>query len=137
MASIILNEIRKFVGLNFETIPIFQEAFNQNANQKIAEVGDCVLNLVVKEKAYKKPGSTSESINDAQKIEASKRRNQEMLNKDPEFTEFLKKMGCTSPIGNIGLDRADTFIEAVIGAVFLETNYDKAKKFTNKILELN
>lgn len=137
MTSIILTELKMIIGLNFAAIPVFQEAFCQDTNQKLAEVGDCVLNLIVKEKAYNKTGSTSKSITDAQQVEASKRRNQELLNKDMEFTEFLKNRGCTSPVGKIGLDRADTFVEAVIGAVFLETNYDKAKEFTKKILELN
>jgi len=136
MTSIILDEICRLFGPDFKTDPIFQEAFDQNANQRLAEIGDCVLNLIVKEKEYRCSDSTSQSINDAQQRYATKNRNQRILNSDLDFTEFLVAKGCTSPVGHIGLDRADAFMEAIIGALFLERNYDTAKKFTIKILEL-
>jgi hypothetical protein len=38
-----------------------------------------------------------------------------------EFTRFLiDNYNCNSPVGKIGLERSDAFIEAIIGAIFLE-----------------
>jgi dsRNA-specific ribonuclease len=53
---------------------------------------------------------------------------QGILNQDKGFTQYLiKEHGCTSPAGKIGLERADDFMEAIIGAVFLTNGYKTSK----------
>ena len=50
-----------------------------------------------------------------------KKMNQITLNHDREFTKFLVENDFTrSQIGGIGLEKADRFYEAVIGAIFVE-----------------
>jgi dsRNA-specific ribonuclease len=135
MTSIFIDELTSIFGKDLENHPILKTAFDIKTNQSIAEIGDCVLNLVIKELAFYKSNSTPESITKAQQDYANKYRNQEFLNKDVEFTRLLVRK-CQSPVGNIGLKRSDTFVEAIIGAVFISNDYETTKTFVKKTLEL-
>ena len=69
---------------------------------------------------------------------AVKKANQKTLNQDIEFTKYLIENGFTkSPVGGIGLDKADRFFEAIIGAVYVEFGYDEAEKFVFTLLKTN
>jgi len=102
----------------------------------MALIGDSVLNLVVKLDKYKESSSSPGDIDDARKDLARKNVMQAILNNDVAFTKYLiKEHKCTSPVGNIGLQRADDFMEAIIGAIFLTKGYKSSKKYVLKILK--
>ena len=57
-------------------------------------------------------------------------------NNDILFTQYLRKNhDCSSPVGKIGLKRADDFMEALIGAIFITKGYKESKKYVLKILQ--
>lgn len=57
-------------------------AFNQDGNKCLAEVGDSVLDLVIKMVEYCRPGATPESIDKARQRYRSKKSLQIVLNRE-------------------------------------------------------
>lgn len=73
-------------------------------------------------------------MDDARQRYASNRRNREILNKDKEFTRYLiTKHKCTSPPGKISLQRSDTYMEAIIGAIYRQKGLEETRKYVMKI----
>lgn len=105
MNSYILSYLHEIFGENLLN-PDLQVAFSQGNNRRLALIGDSVLNLVVKLDKYKESNSSPRDIDDARKDLARKNVMQAILNNDVTFTKYLKEEHeCTSPIGNIGLQR--------------------------------
>ncbi len=137
--SIFLTMFQHLFGEDFIENPSLREAFTQNkdVNRPIAIIGDSFLNLVVNKTAYWKL-KDSEYMDCMRKRFAEKKVNQKTLNRDREFTKFLVGHEFTkSPIGGIGLEKADRFFEAVIGATYVELGCAKAEKFVMTLLKMN
>lgn len=135
MNSFILEYLHEVYGDKLLN-PQMKIAFTQGKNKRLALIGDSILNLVVKLQEFEDPDSTTGTIDDARQLQANKKIMQGILNKDTAFTKYLiKEHGCTSPAGKIGLERADDFMEAIIGAIFLKKGYKTSKKYVLKILE--
>ena len=135
MTSIFLENIQRYFGEEFTSDPFVKEALTKTFgnNLPLAEVGDCVLSLVVKNLAYQKKGDTK-FLNDMVEKYAKNTKNQEYLNSDIEFSNFLCDNYTGSPVGNIGKDIADAFYEALIGAVFIQHGFKAAQKYVINIL---
>ena len=135
MNSFILDYLHVIFGENM-LCPQIKIAFSQGKNKRLALIGDSILNLVVKLREYEDKKSTAESIDDARQSQANKKIMQGILNKDIPFTQYLRQNHCcTSPAGKIGLERADDFMEAIIGAIFLAKGYRASNNYVLKILE--
>jgi dsRNA-specific ribonuclease len=135
MNSFILEYLREIFGIELDN-PDLQIALTQDKNKRLALIGDSVLNLVVKLREYEKPNTTAGTIDKARQLLANKKILQKILNQDKSFTEFLKKeYGCTSPVGKIGLERADDFMEAIIGTIFLTKGFEMSQRYVNQILK--
>lgn len=136
MGSRFLSNLIEVFGLGFNDNPRIREALTQDEdlNRSLAIIGDSVLNLVVNNIAYhhdKEP----EAMDLLRKQLAGKKANQRCLNRDVEFTRYLVGNGFTrSPIGGIGLEKADRFFEAIIGAVYLEHDFGVAEEFVINII---
>ena len=112
-------------------------AFNQNGNRELAGVGDSILDLVLKEHAYKNPEATPETIDDIRQTLANHYIMKDIVTSDIPFQKFLKeKHMCTSPVGNFGKERCDAFMEATIAAIYYDKDYETTKKFIMKIFEV-
>jgi len=69
---------------------------------------------------------------------ADKYANQLILNQDVSFTRYLNENRFTnSPVGGIGVEKADRFVEAIIGAIYISEGFDIASKFTLELLMTN
>jgi len=135
MNSYILSYLHEIFGENLLN-PDLLVAFTQGNNRRLALIGDSILNLVVKLEKFEELCSLPEDIDNARQDLAKKKAMQAILNQDVVFTKYLKeKHECTSPIGNIGLQRADDFMEAIIGAIFLQKGYKVSKQYALKILQ--
>jgi len=137
MTAFFLAHLRELFGENFIDNTSVKEAFTQNndMNRPLAVIGDSVLNLVVNYLAF----SNSKNpiyIDRMRKKFADKKTNQKLLNEDKEFVQYLVNNRYTmSPIGGIGLEKADRFYEAVIGAVYVEKGFEEAEKFVCLLLK--
>jgi len=135
MDSFILEYLHEIYGEKILNLQM-KIAFTQGKNKRLALIGDSILNLVVKLQEFEDLNSTTESIDDARQLHADKHAMQDILNEDRTFTKYLiDEHECTSPVGKIGLNRADDFMEAIIGVIFLTKGYKIAKKYVLKILE--
>lgn len=137
MEKSILRRLQDLFESDFSN-KYLQEAFRQDENKCLAEVGDSVLDLIIRIIEYRKTSATPKSIDNARQKYASKKALRCILNRDRAFTEFLiRNHDCTSPPGHIGLEPSDNFIEALIGAVFLTKGLRVACDFSRIILELD
>ena len=137
--SVFLNELQKLFGNKLLKNPSLSEALTQNEdyNRPLAMIGDSVLDLVVNKVAYHEKKKTV-YMDCIRKRYAVKKSNQKTLNQDIEFTKYLIDNEFTnSPVGGIGLDKADRFFEAIIGAVYVELGYDETEKFVFTLLKTN
>ena len=129
MVDSILSYLKEIFGCNFPD-RYLREAFRQNDNRNLAEVGDSVLDLIIKEYMYRKTGITPKNIDDARQTYANNKKMKQVLNRDLDFTLFLRnEFGCTSPPGNIGLTRSDDYMEAIIGAIYFSKGLKEAEEF--------
>jgi len=136
MENSILGYIQNLFGSDFPN-KYLEEAFRQEENKCLAEIGDSVLDLVIRMIEYRRPGATPKSIDKARQKYATKKALQEVLNGDRAFTEFLiGSYDCTSPPGNIGLERSDDFMEAILGAIFFSKGLESACKFIIAFLKI-
>ena len=100
-------------------------------------LGDSILNLVVCQKAYCQD-KCPKSLNRIREELADKEANKKVLNQDAVFRDFLgDKHVDVGPQGDIGKDKADRFVEALIGAVYLSKGFNTAVGFTKRIIESN
>ena len=77
-------------------------------------------------------------IDNARKKFADKEANKKILNQDFVFTTFLRENKYTrSPASGIGKDKADRFVEGLIGAIYFSKGYKETKAFTLDILMTN
>ena len=138
MPSFFLPKLRELLGENFINNPSVEEAFTQKnyTNRPLAVIGDSVLNLVVNNIAYRKLKDPT-YINNMREKFADKKANQKLLNGDKEFTQFLANGYTMSPVGGIGLEKADRFVEAIIGAVYVEKGFKEAEAFVSLLLNTN
>lgn len=139
MESVFLNNLERLFGKNFRNIPLISEALHEtdDLNRALAEVGDSVLNLIVKKVAYEHKKDPT-YIDKARQKFAEKEANKKMLNQDCVFTTFLREENYTkSPSSGVGKEKADRFVEGLIGAIYFSKGYEKAKVFTLEILLTN
>jgi len=128
MKTSILRYLNKLYNQDLTTENL-NLAFNQEENKKLAELGDAILDMVLREHEYNRSGSTAETMDKVRQDYANRDKMKKILNNDHPFSKHLKEKGCTSPIGNFGKERCDAFIEATIAAIYFDKGYEAAKEF--------
>ena len=132
----ILELLHSIIGANFEDSYYLSEALCCENNQKLAEIGDSVLNLTLRKFEYSHPNSTPQTMDDLRQKLGKKKKMKEILNSDKQFVEYLRDERGYIIHDFVGLNRSDTIMEAMIGAIFLELGFVNAEKFTHQILDL-
>jgi len=114
-----------------------QEALSFKNNQKLAELGDSVLDLVIHEHEYKKPDSKARTMDTLRQKIGTKKNNQKILNDDKRLQQLIIKNDYNqNPPKTIGLIRSDRYMEAIIGAIFIRKSLSEARKFVRHIYEI-
>ncbi len=115
-----------------------QEALTFENNQKLAELGDSVLDVVIHEYEYEKPDSKPLTMNTLREKVGTKKNNQKILNSDKKLQKFIINTDYTqNPPKTIGLNRSDRYMEAIIGAIFIRKCLSEARNFVRHIYEIN
>ena len=139
MGSVFIDNLKSFFGESYSENKYVKEALHDldDQNGPIALLGDCILNLTVKQIAYYKC-KDSEYIDDMRQNYADRSTNKKVLNQDAEFVDFLVpdyvKIGDDH---EIGAKKVDRFLEGLIGAVYLSKGFETATQFTKSILTSN
>jgi len=137
MVSVFLDNLRVIIGPDFRDNSFVEEALTDKGdkNRSLAIIGDSVLDLVVNQKAYSRNNDT-EYIDDMRQSLVDKEATKIILNQDKEFVAFLgEKYVSIGTQGEIGFDKANRFVEALIGAVYKSKGFNAAVQFTTAILE--
>ena len=114
-----------------------QEALSFENNQKLAELGDSVLDLIIHEYEYNKPDSKAQTMNTLREKIGTKKNNQKILNNDKRLQQLIIKNDYNqNPPKTIGLIRSDRYLEAIIGAIFIRKYLSEARKFVRHIYEI-
>ena len=114
-----------------------QEALTHGANKKLAQIGDSVLNLVIYETEYKASQSTAGTMDSLRQSQGRRKKNQEILFNDKILTDYLLERDyIQNPQRKIGLLRADAYMEAIIGAIYLTVGLGEARTFIMEMYNL-
>ena len=111
------------------------EALNPEDNRRLAEVGDGVLDLIVKETVYLK-GGDAKGIDDARQSVATKERHRDLVKSDERLKKLLLDRQWNIHDNSVGLQRSDDLVEAIIGAIYFSKGLDSARDFIKIIYGL-
>jgi len=134
-----MKDLMSALGYKFQDIALLRTAlthksFSSEHNERLEFLGDALLNLYVTEYLYNRFDSLDEGKLTQFKATIVSREN---------LTEIAQSIGLPNFILTGKGERLEgnsipgNAVEALIGAVFLDSNYSKTNKFLNKLLKEN
>ncbi|MCQ4035559.1 ribonuclease III [Kaistella montana] len=126
------NEISKITGCNVQNISLYREAFSlKNASKKQAKnyerlefLGDSVLGAIISCHLFSTYPEANEGYLTQMKSKIVNRKNLNKLGEELSLTKFLQNETATTLSENI----AGNLFEALIGALYLDVDYETCKK---------
>ena len=134
-----MKDLMSALGYKFQDLALLRTAlthksFSSEHNERLEFLGDALLNLYVTEYLYDRFNSLDEGKLTQFKATIVSREN---------LTEIAQNIGLSNFIrtgkgeGLEGNSIAGNTVEALIGAVFLDSNYSNTNRFLNKLLKEN
>lgn len=115
-----------------------REAFTQDENRNLAELGDSILDLVIYEHAYNLEEAKQKSLDKARQSIAKNSDLKILFNRETPLKQYLREeWGCSSPIHEFGKEHASAFLEAIIGAIYLSYDLSEASRFIYRFFPLS
>ena len=124
----------KFQDLTLLKTALTHKSFSSEHNERLEFLGDALLNLYVTEYLYNRFDSLDEGKLTQFKATIVSREN---LNKIAQSIGLYNFIQTGKGEGLEGNSIAGNAVEALIGAVFLDSNYSKTNRFLNKLLKEN
>ena len=124
----------KFQDLALLRAALTHKSFSSEHNERLEFLGDALLNLYVTEYLYNKFDSLDEGKLTQFKATIVSRENLTKIAQSIGLPNFIRTGKGEGLEGNSIPGNA---VEALIGAVFLDSNYTKTNKFLNKLLKEN
>ena len=127
------------LGYDFQNKTLIEKALTHKShssenNERLEFLGDALLNLYVTEYLYNKFDTLDEGKLTQFKATIVSRENLTKIAHDLGLSKFVR----TSKGENLeGTSIPGNTVEAIIGAIYLDSNYLKVKKVLNKILKAN
>ena len=134
-----MKELMSALGYKFQDLALLRTAlthksFSSENNERLEFLGDALLNLYVTEYLYNKFDSLDEGKLTQFKATIVSRENLTKIAQSIGLPNFIRTGKGERLEGNSIPGNA---VEALIGAVFLDSNYTKTNKFLNKLLKEN
>ena len=134
-----MKELMSALGYKFQDLALLRTAlthksFSSEHNERLEFLGDALLNLYVTEYLYNKFDSLDEGKLTQFKATIVSRENLTKIAQSIGLPNFIRTGKGERLEGNSIPGNA---VEALIGAVFLDSNYTKTNKFLNKLLKEN
>ena len=134
-----MKELMSTLGYKFKDLALLRTAlthksFSSEHNERLEFLGDALLNLYVTEYLYNKFDSLDEGKLTQFKATIVSRENLTKIAQSIGLPNFIRTGKGEGLEGNSIPGNA---VEALIGAVFLDSNYTKTNKFLNKLLKEN
>ncbi|MCY0970284.1 ribonuclease III [Chryseobacterium wangxinyae] len=126
-------ELNKILGIPVQNIDFYREAFsikssskNQDSNyERLEFLGDSVLGTIVSCHLFSTYPKGNEGYMTQMKSKIVNRKNLNKLGEDLKLTDLLQKNNNTVALGE---NIAGNLFEALVGAVYLDFQYDTCKK---------
>ena len=134
-----MKDLMSLLGYQFQDLALLRTAlthksFSPEHNERLEFLGDALLNLYVTEYLYNRFDSLDEGKLTQFKATIVSREN---LNKIAQSIGLYNFIQTGKGEGLEGNSIAGNAVEALIGAVFLDSNYSKTNRFLNKLLKEN
>ena len=134
-----MKELMSTLGYKFKDLALLRTAlthksFSSEHNERLEFLGDALLNLYVTEYLYNKFDSLDEGKLTQFKATIVSRENLTKIAQSIGLPNFIRTGKGEGLEGNSIPGNA---VEALIGAVFLDSNYTKTNKFLSKLLKEN
>ena len=134
-----MKDLISKLGYDFQNKTLIEKALTHKShssenNERLEFLGDALLNLYVTEYLYNKFDTLDEGKLTQFKATIVSRENLTKIAHDLGLSKFVR----TSKGENLeGTSIPGNTVEAIIGAIYLDSNYLKVKKVLNKILKTN
>ena len=127
------------LGYQFQDVDLLKKALTHKSlssqhNERLEFLGDALLNLYVTEYLYNKFDSLDEGKLTQFKATIVSRESLAKIARDIGLSDFIRKGKGEKLEGN---SIPGNTVEALIGAVFLDSNYSKTNKFLSRLLKEN
>ena len=142
-----LKECERVIGYSFRkkgllklalTHPSFASENNLPSNERLEFLGDAVLSLVIATFLYRKFPLSAEGDLTVERAKLVNRRSLYQLSKGLGLGKFiLLGKGEEKQEGRKNISNLANLLEAIIGAVYLDGGYDKAKLFIKRLFPLS
>lgn len=134
-------EISKLVGYNIQNIELYREAFSvKNANKKtpyrrnyerLEFLGDAVLGSIISYYLFENYPNHNEGYLTQMKSKIVNRKNLNRLGEELQLTQYIQN---THNLQLLGENISGNLLEALIGAIYLDSNYKTCEKAVDKWL---
>ena len=134
-----MKDLMSALGYKFQDLALLRTAlthksFSSEHNERLEFLGDALLNLYVTEYLYNRFDSLDEGKLTQFKATIVSRENLNKIAQSIGLSNFIQTGKGEGLEGN---SIAGNAVEALIGAVFLDSNYSKTNRFLNKLLKEN
>ena len=134
-----MKDLMLVLGYKFQDLALLRTAlthksFSSENNERLEFLGDALLNLYVTEYLYNRFDSLDEGKLTQFKATIVSRENLNKIAQSIGLSNFIQTGKGEGLEGN---SIAGNAVEALIGAVFLDSNYSKTNRFLNKLLKEN
>jgi dsRNA-specific ribonuclease len=130
--GVIFTQIQELFGEKLDNITI-KEALTYPDNKRLAKIGDTVLDLVNHTTSYHEK-LTPEMMAQYKELNYSQSNHTRLLNEDQELVRYLLENDYDEyTIENIGEDRADAYLEAILGAIYVTFRTEKSYRFVEQV----
>ena len=134
-----MKDLMSALGYKFQDLALLRAAlthksFSSEHNERLEFLGDALLNLYVTEYLYNRFDSLDEGKLTQFKATIVSRENLNKIAQSIGLSNFIQTGKGEGLEGN---SIAGNAVEALIGAVFLDSNYSKTNRFLNKLLKEN
>ena len=134
-----MKDLMSLLGYQFQDLALLRTAlthksFSSEHNERLEFLGDALLNLYVTEYLYNRFDSLDEGKLTQFKATIVSRENLNEIAQSIGLSNFIQTGKGEGLEGN---SIAGNAVEALIGAVFLDSNYSKTNRFLNKLLKEN
>ena len=134
-----MKDLMSVIGYKFQDLALLRTAlthksFSSDHNERLEFLGDALLNLYVTEYLYNRFDSLDEGKLTQFKATIVSRENLNKIAQSIGLSNFIQTGKGEGLEGN---SIAGNAVEALIGAVFLDSNYSKTNRFLNKLLKEN
>ncbi len=134
-----MKDLMSALGYKFQDLTLLRTAlthksFSSEHNERLEFLGDALLNLYVTEYLYDRFDSLDEGKLTQFKATIVSRENLTKIAQNIGLSNFIRAGKGEGLEGNSIPGNA---VEALIGAVFLDSNYSKTNRFLNKLLKEN